>query len=1283
MAFELGAVVGAAALEWVAQQLLIKGKAKLGPETDLAKAIGEALDQADKAEPELFASCHRDGMQGLDGFLKGFLENSVVLQELQKPVTGKGAPDAEVLEAVFRQELEALEGPQRVTKENLLPGLRFNEAGALRLERLTPWMKAFAENYFQRMPDGVRFWVARADYCEQLRNAFDDVKFGGIAVEGQGIDRAEKLADIFVMPDMRVSKKEIGHSLQTFEEYIYHLPKGGKLPSLLQSLQTQELSRIQIITIERALEKRLGITRQDKILVEQKQAAKRYQEQDIGRVISAKEVFLQSHRAVLLGAPGSGKTTLMSYWAVTTCTTEDGVINPDLPDDCLPILIRIRDLAKHPEMGVLEFAIDFAQRELSAKELPKGFFEYWLDNGQALILLDGLDEVADEAQRRKTVERISNFLGQYKENPAIITSRPSGYKRDFFRTDEYPHYELQPFDDSKIDEFIDHWYDSRFELVSERQRRKDGLRKALKAQSRIKRLARNPLLLTIIALIHRYQAQLPHERYKLYDKAVETLLTSWDANKELSNHETLEYLQLDDLRRLMERLAYWIHSQGGTGDEEGGTLIDREELIVQLSKYIKEMKGVERYQAKEEAKRFLELVVRDRAGLLAQQGQDRYAFVHKTFQEYLTAMEIRDQQEEGFEVVLEHVEEHLHDPHWEEVLLLLIAQQKRSNPSKVLETILSHDTPYEQWLHRNLFFAGMCLAENVPITKSGLAQGIIQQLVEFEVRDHAQISLKLKQKAFQVLSGLCETQVATEAINQLSISPNIDEWRFLCYQRELQPEQAAIKLLALLNDNNPEVRDRAAEHLGLLGNTSKVVIDGLLALLRDEDSYVRCRAAESLGRLGNSSQAVINGLLLLLQGDDTDMYYHAAKSLVQLGNASQVVVSELIELLNSNIWASSHSAEALVQLGYTSNPITDILLALLEADDLYVRGRASESLIQVGCQPNENEAVINGLIELLKNDSSELRECASESIIRLGRIYKKIPERLLSFFIEKNFEVRFQSARVLGQIGKTSQPVISGLLTLIGDESPKVRACAAESLGQISNTSPAVIDGLLTLLEDESGWVRSHAAESLVQLGYTSSDVVDTLLTLLEKDNPYTRANAVKSLGQLGNVSQSVIDALLAILQDSNPYVRDRAAESLGRLGNASQPVLDALVKLFQDENPFVRSRSAESLVQLGNNSDALIHGLLTLLKDNNPYVRDRATQCLAQVEDAAEPMLEGLLDLLQENDSYVCDHAATSLTQLGQKSSKVLPVLVQWIEQNENQPYVGNGIDILSELVT
>lgn len=101
-----------------------------------------------------------------------------------------------------------------------------------------------------------------------------------------------------------------------------------------------------------------------------------------------------------------------------------------------------------------------------------------------------------------------------------------------------------------------------------------------------------------------------------------------------------------------------------------------DELICQLSQDIKALKSIELYQAKEEAKRFL-VFIRERTGLMNEQGEDCYAFVHKTFQEYLCAQEIIYQadNEDEFEIVLWHVRSHLHDQHWREVLLLLIGQQ--------------------------------------------------------------------------------------------------------------------------------------------------------------------------------------------------------------------------------------------------------------------------------------------------------------------------------------------------------------------------------------------------------------------------------------------------------------------------------------------------------------------------------------------------------------------------------------------------------------------------------
>ncbi|MGK7874398.1 MAG: NACHT domain-containing NTPase [Xenococcaceae cyanobacterium] len=777
--------------EQIAPVLCKKIQSQLNP-TELQKALEAGIKAAEKQETKLDPQeslFFRSEPDFVPKFLGQFFKQEGVQEELLKSLKNQVLPAVPFLVEAFKQEAEA--NPRIKPQE----------------ERIEPWLEAFANNYFEKTSTYLRFQVAKEDYFEQLANWFDDVKFAGIAVEGQEIERAEKLAQIFVMPD-------VVEELQSLSDRW-----------LEQEFLSSETGDLQV-----------------ELLREQRQWTqwkKRY-----GRKFKVQKLFSQSQsrKLVLLGAPGSGKTTLMSYFAVMLAQKHPEELELAADTDWLPILIRIRDLARQPDISILEYAREFAEKTMSVKGLPAGFFDYWLEDGRALILLDGLDEVAEEAKRYQVVRRIENFLGQFDQNRAIITSRPAGYRRDFFRTEEFPHYQLQPFDDPKIEEFINRWYDSRVKDKAEAERRKDSLRRALDENDRIKLLAQNPLLLTIIALIHRYQALLPKERYKLYNKAVETLLTSWDANKELSNHLVLKYLGLDDLRRLMESLAYWVHNQGSTRDKEGGTLIDRDELIDKLSREIKTLKQIQLYEAEKEAKRFVDFI-RDRTGLLNEQGTDYYAFVHKTFQEYLCAQEINYQADnkDEFKLILNDIEKHLHNPHWQEVLLLLIAQQKPNKAAKAIGVILNHGSDYEQWLHRDLLFAGSCLAENpknLKVADNDLPQEILERLVDLEVSDSKRVGNNIGEQVFQTLCSLNETEFEAQALELLKDKADwLDEERLLEYQVALGEKEAVITtLLTWLEDEDSTVRSRAASALVSLGKASEKVVTALLGLLERQSS---------------------------------------------------------------------------------------------------------------------------------------------------------------------------------------------------------------------------------------------------------------------------------------------------------------------------------------------------------------------------------------------------------------------------------------------------------------
>jgi hypothetical protein len=760
--------IAAPIIKQVAPAIADKIKNKISP-SEIQQAIlagikaAVAEDEQLPADQHLFYSSKPDSFRGVPGFLGEYFKVTSVQNELAKSFDNQGKPDVDYLVEEFNRTAKAYKEVKPIES------------------RVKPWLTTFVEVFFQTTSTYLKFQVAKQNYFKQLNKRYDNIKFAGIAVSGQ--EEVKELQRIFVIPDVvKIQQNEY---------------------SLLDGINPAELPQ------------------QQRLMLEQKQLAKLNSTFNSPLLANKLLTETQHSKAVILGAPGSGKSTLVSYFTVMLTQGKAKDLGLDADCDWLPIVIEIRDFEQNLNLNIFDYLHKFAENNLTTDRLPPDFFKHWLNQGKALIMLDGVDEVADTSKRYKVVEKINSFLHQYQENIALITSRPSGYKRDFFATTEFPHYELQPFDDDKIEEFINHWYDSRYSDPQEADRCKETLRKALSDNDRIKLLAKNPLLITIIALIHRYQAYLPKERYKLYDKAVETLLTSWDANKDISGHKVLQYLDLDDLRRLLESLARWIHSQGSTEDKEGGTQIDQEELLEWLSDYIKTNKQKQLHEAREEAKRFLGFI-RERTGLLNEQGTNHYAFVHKTFQEYLCAQDINYEadDEDDFTIVLDCLKKHLHNAHWREVLLLLVAQQKPQKALKAIKAIYKNNSKYEQWLHRDLLFAAGCLADSQKGTRvkdqKGLSTEILGNLVNLEDKADQKICSSVRVQVFKIIDSFVETDWEEEVLGLIKKQqPKIEQLLFLRYQATLgEKEQAFVSLLSLLQDEDSDVRLRAAFVLG-------------------------------------------------------------------------------------------------------------------------------------------------------------------------------------------------------------------------------------------------------------------------------------------------------------------------------------------------------------------------------------------------------------------------------------------------------------------------------------
>lgn len=426
----------------------------------------------------------------------------------------------------------------------------------------------------------------------------------------------------------------------------------------------------------------------------------------VERTLSLTAALREHLHLVVVGAPGSGKTTLLRYLALTYARQE---VNSrlELKEELLPIFVSLRDFSRFldnlAQKGQLldigpNLLFECVHEHLSTiapwLNLPKDFFLRRLEKGEGVILLDGLDEVADLTKRQRVAEAVTESLNAYRKNRFILTSRPYGYEKEVRQriAASCADCTIRDFDSQDIKDFAHGWYaavtvdrlgdtpDAR----KEAEQRAEDLVRAVHADPRVERLATNPLLLSVLAMVHQRDVVLPQRRAELYEECIEMLLGYWDqvkggeAARELA---TYGELSRSEKRALLEPIALWFHERG-----QEGLQADAEELKEQIAKQFEDLMGDDASKAKRRAELFLR-VIEERAGLLVERETGVYAFSHLTFQEYLAARAISDRED-----YIEYTLQHLHHPWWQEAILLEVGHLSTPNTRRARK--LTTDTRY-------------------------------------------------------------------------------------------------------------------------------------------------------------------------------------------------------------------------------------------------------------------------------------------------------------------------------------------------------------------------------------------------------------------------------------------------------------------------------------------------------------------------------------------------------------------------------------------------------------
>ena len=341
-----------------------------------------------------------------------------------------------------------------------------------------------------------------------------------------------------------------------------------------------------------------------------------------GSDIALNEVLGIGRRLAIIGGPGCGKTTVLMHiaWALASSLLS-GKAKParsrlglrmapaDLP---LPIFVPLASLARYRrylpanaparEKTLAHFLSHHLISKHADFELPTDFFVQLLKDGRdVVLLLDGLDEVANENERAEVRQSVEELVSGREAMRTLVTCRAVAYRDG--RTAlgaKFREIVVQPLDFKQhIAPMVRQAYVCIHPLdAALRAERADDLLEGI-ARLEVDRRARlgaeagafvgSPLMVRLLLIVHVSNRALPNERAALFDKAVNALLQV-DYGREEADISELS-TDWTVFREMAQHLASHLHRQG----RDQGRDIDEQALKAVLRQEVDFLPHIEAF----------------------------------------------------------------------------------------------------------------------------------------------------------------------------------------------------------------------------------------------------------------------------------------------------------------------------------------------------------------------------------------------------------------------------------------------------------------------------------------------------------------------------------------------------------------------------------------------------------------------------------------------------------------------------------------------------------------